>query len=105
MTGSPSSFIGEWTRGHAPLWQPCWIGGFAVCLASQVLALAAAPLEAPGLILLLVTVFGVQSWLQVAIRRCAFNVGWPAWGYLARVGVVLFATPWILAGVVFAAFA
>jgi len=81
-------------RGHGPLWKVYWLYGV---LGSFVLALILLLLMQRGaidsvwfqLVLLLLGAYTV--WIVVSVWRCAFNVGNPTYGHMARALTVAWA--------------
>ena len=97
----------DWTAGRARLWRPFWIGGTGIVALLPFLFLFLIPLAllfphrgdlefaATAVVLLLWTLY--TDWVAVCIWRCAANVGWRGWFYMARViSPFLFILPWLI---------
>ena len=94
---SESSFFRSAFGGSEPLGEIFWlyvvvagIGGLLVLSVGAGLIVA---VPYGGFILLAVglLITSYFGWALVAVWRCAFNVSWRGWGYLARVAAVFIA--------------
>ena len=70
-----------------------FVGNFIIQMVVVILGLAAAGMVAWTIAFVLM--FAFKVWVLVAIWRCAFNVNWVGWGYLARMATVLSFAGWI----------
>jgi len=90
-------FVRNGWKGGERLWKVTWLGyvGGVMLLVIALVGVGAALGEAAGYVfgpLILV----VNVWGLVAMWRCAPNVNWRGWFYLARVLVVMAVVGWAL---------
>ena len=88
-------FVVTWFKGEERLWKPYWLGGVVGVICLQILSVLANFAGLFASIFVIVLMVFYQFWLLPAIWRCAFNVNWNVWGYLARISVVFSALAWI----------
>ncbi len=97
------NFIGAWTYGEERLWKPFWLGGLVGGIIWSII-IAIAELGGVYVTLLFQILYLIYSiWILVCVWRCAFNVDWVGWGYIARALTILSVVSWA-ALIVFAVF-
>ena len=95
------SWIKRAWRGEERLWKVFWVYGVLLAAGLSIAAFIAKILLGPvGYIVLAVVRIAYSIWLLVAQWRCAFNVEWTFWGYIARIQaiVILIAVPLAIVG-------
>ena len=89
------SFLVTSWRGQERLYKVFWVYGFAIHLVFFAVGVAAGYLGAPAILLPLVPLYLAYSvWLLVSMWRCAGNVDWSGWTYLARIWVGIACVGW-----------
>ena len=89
-----SFLVASW-RGQERLYKVFWVYGFAIHLVFFAVGVAAGYLGAPAILLPLVPLYLAYSvWLLVSMWRCAGNVDWSGWTYLARIWVGIACVGW-----------
>jgi hypothetical protein len=92
------SFIKRSWRGEEKLWRVFWLYGVLLGIAiSIVYAIIKGLLDLgwPMVVAAMAFYAVYQFWLLVSQWRCAWNVNWRGWGYIARFLVVLGFLGWI----------
>jgi len=89
-------FVQSW-KGQERLYKVFWVYGFGINLVFFIIGVVAGFLQAPVILLPLVPLYiAFIVWLLVAMWRCAQNVGWTGWTYLARTWVLLTSTGFVI---------
>lgn len=76
-------------RGEEMLWKVFWIYGIVFGLVLAGLRFAVISFSPMASMPLLGVQLVYLVWISISIWRCAFNVDWHGWGYIARILVVL----------------
>ena len=91
------SFFIRALNGGEKLWKVTWLGYLGGTVALTLLFVLSSGLvgETSGVVFAPLVVL-LNVWGLVSIWRCAGNVGWRGWFYLARFAVLFTATMWVL---------
>jgi len=89
-------FVQSW-KGQERLYKLFWVYGFGINLVFFIIGVVAGILQAPLILLPFVPLYvAFIVWLLVAMWRCAHNVSWTGWTYVARAWVLLASTGFVI---------
>jgi hypothetical protein len=93
------NFFKQGWLGKEKLWKVTWLGYIGLIIVVVLLTISMVGTVGDNAMLFMTpVVLVVNIWGIVAMWRCAPNVNWRGWMYIARVLVVLTAVGWLLEG-------